>query len=882
MADPSPIPAGTVTFLLTDIEGSAGLWERDPRAMGPALARHDALLNAAIDRHGGTVVKSRGEGDSLFAVFQRATEAVAAAADIQESLGAESWPTSAPIRVRLALYTGEAELRDGDYYGAAVNRCARLRDAAHGGQVLLSETTQSLVSDGLPARLGLKDLGSHRLRGLKRPARVWQLVHSSLPADFPSLRTLDNLPNNLPRQLTSFVGRTKEIAEVKRLLGVTALLTLVGSGGCGKTRLALQAGADLLQEYADGVWLVELAPLSDPMLVPQAVATALGVKEEAERALLQTLIEYLRPRRLLLLLDNSEHLLAACASLAEALLRACPQLRMLATSREGLGIAGETTYRVPSLSSPHPNDAASPESLSQYEAVRLFIDRATAVQPGFSVTNRNAPALAQLCYRLDGIPLAIELAAARVRAIPVEQIASRLDDRFRLLTGGSRTALPRQQTLRALVDWSYDLLADPERALLMRLSMFAGGWTLEAAERVCAGGVVEEWEVLDILTSLVDKSLVLYDGMVPDARYHLTETVRQYAREKVIGESQSHTFHQQHRDYFLSLAEEAREELLGREQGEWLQRLETEHDNMRVAFEFCAGDPDSGGLGLRLSGSLWKFWEIRGFYVEGRERCRIVLAHPGAQALGRDRAAALNAAGWLAYRQNDYVAARKLLEESVQISRGLNDAAALGGSLRGLGVVVADLHDFGLSRELLEEAVRLCRELGDRRGEAMSLNNLGAVIEIQGDHEAARSYYERARGLIAAVDDRTGLAITLGNLGRIACRQGDLPQARAFLTEALVLDRALRDRRLVASDLQALAGVEVAEAQHERAAWLLGAGAALCEQIGAPPHPLEQESINGYLAILGEALPDEDLATALAAGRAMGWEQAVAYALGET
>jgi class 3 adenylate cyclase len=481
------LPTGTVTFLFTDIEGSTRLWEQHPGAMEAALTRHDALAATVIQQHDGSLVKHRGEGDSLFAVFPRATDAVAAAVALQQALRAEPWPDEIPLRVRMALHTGDAAVRDGDYFGAAVNRCARLRAVAHGGQLLLSSATQELVRDSLPEEVGFRDLGEHRLRDLARPERVYQLLHPDLPADFPLLTSLNTLPNNLPQQVTSFVGREKEMAEVRRLLTTTRLLTLTGSGGTGKTRLTLQVAADLLEGDGDGVWLVELAPLADPALVPQAVATALGIREEPGKPLDQTLVEYLRPKRLLLLLDNCEHLLSACAGLAGQILRGCPNVQIMATSREGLNIPGETTYRLPSLSLPDPRQLPSTvEGLTQYEAVKLFIDRATAAVPSFTVTNQNAPAVAQLCVRLDGIPLAIELAAARVKAMSVEQINGRIADMFRLLTGGSRTALPRQQTLRAAIDWSYDLLSEKEKILLRRLSVFAGGWTLEAVEQVCA------------------------------------------------------------------------------------------------------------------------------------------------------------------------------------------------------------------------------------------------------------------------------------------------------------------------------------------------------------------------------------------------------------
>lgn len=462
------------------------MWEEAPDLMPKTIERHDEIALSVIENNGGRVVKSRGEGDSVFAVFPRASEAVAAAAKLQVALRTEPWPAKTPIKVRMALHTGEAQERDEDYYGAPVNRCARLRAIAHGGQIVVSLTTEELVRDGLKGGVSLKDLGLHRLKDLSRPEQVFQVLHPELPEDFPPLRSLDALPNNLPQQLTSFIGREQVIAEVLDIFKHTRLLSLTGSGGAGKTRLALQVAADLLEDYEDGVWLIELAVLADPNLVAQSVATTIGVREEPGRPILATLTDFLKAKKVLLVLDNCEHLLSACATLCDHLLRACPGLYILATSREGLNIAGETTYRVPSLGLPDPRAQQAISDLVQVEAVRLFVERAQAAQPGFQVNEQNAASLAQLCVRLDGIPLAIELAAARVKALSVDQINQRLDDRFRLLTGGSRTALPRQQTLRALIDWSYDLLTPEEQTLLRRLSVFAGGWTLEAAEAVCA------------------------------------------------------------------------------------------------------------------------------------------------------------------------------------------------------------------------------------------------------------------------------------------------------------------------------------------------------------------------------------------------------------
>ena len=499
-------PSAVTTFLFTDIEGSSRLWEQEPVRMPRALARHDALARGAVERHRGTVVKMIGDG--MYAAFADPLDAVNAALELQQALGDPAATEGLPLRVRCGVHAGTVECRDNDYFGNPVNRAARIMGTAHGGQVLLSHTVAVLVRDRLPDGVALRNLGSLRLRELASPERIYQVTHPKLRQDFPALRSLESTPNNLLQQVTTFVGRERELAELREALGATRLLTLLGAGGIGKTRLSLQVAAEVLDDYPDGVWFVELAPLNDERLVPQAVASVLGVKEEAGRPVTEALVRHVADRRLLLVLDNCEHLVQACAALAEQLLKSGPQLRILASSREPLRVSGEASFPVPTLAVPASQDPVAVETLRQYPAVRLFVDRATAVLPAFGLTDHNAPAVAEICRRLDGIPLAIELAAARVRALSVENIAARLNDRFDLLTGGNRTALPRQQTLRALVDWSYDLLAEKERVLFRRLAVFAGGWTLEAAEAVCSGGDVGEGEVLDLLANLVDRSVV--------------------------------------------------------------------------------------------------------------------------------------------------------------------------------------------------------------------------------------------------------------------------------------------------------------------------------------------------------------------------------------
>ncbi|RYG21883.1 adenylate/guanylate cyclase domain-containing protein, partial [bacterium] len=597
-------PSGTVTFLFTDVEGSTRLWDNHPQAMQPALARHDAILRETIAAAGGWTFKTI--GDAFCAAFATAPAALQAAVEAQRRLSQEAWPEPVRIRVRMALHTGSVESRDDDYFGPPLNRVARRLAAGHGGQTLITEVVQELVRDSLSPNVSLRPLGEHRLRDLVRPEQIYQVVHDGIFEEFPPLKTLDSpdLPNNLPLGTTSFVGRQKELADVIASIGSGRLTTLLGPGGCGKTRLALQAAADVLENFPDGVWFVDLAALSDSALVPGAALAAIGIREQPGESPSATLVEALKPRRLLLVLDNCEHLIEACARLVTELLRSCREVKVVATSREALGIAGERTVRVPSLSTPDPAQRATVESLGQYDAVRLFVERATQHQPSFSVTNENAPAIAQLCHRLDGIPLALELAAARVRSLPVEEVNRRLDNLFRLLTGGDRTALPRQQTLRAAIDWSFELLSPTERTLLLRLGAFSGGWTLDAADAVAAGGEIEEWEVLDGLTSLVDKSLVVLDG----ERYRMLETIRQYVRERTPSEEIEATA-DRHRDYFLHQVV-GRAGIRERTAKGAHDAIAREFPNVRLAIERMLAEPGPEHIGHWLVLAL--FWMRRG------------------------------------------------------------------------------------------------------------------------------------------------------------------------------------------------------------------------------------------------------------------------------
>jgi len=662
-------------------------------------------------------------------------------------------------------------------------------------------------------------------------------------------------PNNLPVQVTSFVGRKKELAEVRELLVHSRLVTITGSGGCGKTRLVLQFAEELVTcgDYPDGVWFAELAALADPTLVPESVATPLGVKEQPGELLRDSLIRHLETKTTLLIIDNCEHLLSACAELVDALLHGCPNLRIITSSREGLAIAGEATYRVPSLPVPPVPSMDSPLSgvdVLGYEAVKLLAERAAAAMPSFSVADDNAHAVARICQRLDGIPLAIELAAARAGALSVDEIAKRLDDSFRLLTGGSRTALPRQRTLRATIDWSYSLLSEEEQILLRRFSVFSGGWHLEAAEKVCSdepelettsASTLDQRQILDLMTSLVDKSLVVFEETVDGGgRYRLLETVRQYAQEEHSSAGEGQAVRDRHVDFFLALAELAEPELRGADQAAWLQRLETEHENLLAALEWC--DVADGGAvkALRLSGALWRLWYIHGHLHLGLRALSDALGRDGATEPTAVRAKTLNAAGILAERQSDYTAAKTLLEESLAIRRDLKDQRGIAQSLNNLGTVLDEQRDHGAASALYQEAVKINRELGNRTAEANNLNNLGHIALQLCDHVAARRLLEESLAIHCELGDQHGTAIALNNLGQVAHHQGDGSTAQARYQESLATRYDLGDKYGIAESLQSIAGYAAATGAWEHTARLLGAAERLREEIGTALPPSDR------------------------------------------
>ena len=904
--------AGTTTLLFTDIEGSTKLLQQLGDRYAIVLADHNRLVRAAFGAHGGVELDSAGDG--LYYQFASARAAVAAAVDGQRALLGHEWPDGTTLRVRMGLHTGEPVLGEMGLVGIDVHRAARICNAGHGGQVLLSRTARDLAGRELPAGVSLLDLGEHRLKDLAEAQQLFQVVAEGLPQTFPPLRTLDDRPTNLPRRLSSVVGREREIAAGRELLNAGPLVTLTGPGGVGKTTLALQIAGAMLDELPDGVWLAELGNVSDEGMVVQAVAAAVRVGEQPGRDLQATLVDALRGRRLCLVLDNCEHVLNACAQLAHALI-STTDVRILATSREPLALDGEHVLPVPTLDLPNPASGISASAAAEYPAIRLFVDRAAAAQPSFRLTDANVAAVVQLTNRLDGMPLALELAAARVRALSVEQLAARLDDRFRLLTGGSRVAVPRHQTLRATIDWSHDLLEVEERAVFRRLAAFAGGCTLAAAENVLADGeLVPEGDVLDLLSRLIDKSLVIADPTADEARFRMLETIRQYAREYLLHAGEAEAVFRRHRDWYLALVEEAKPAFFrGPPPANWLTVFDREHDNLRLALEWSAADVDGAAAGLRMAASMWRYWELRGFLLEGRQWLERTLAATDGE-VSVLRANALAGAGILAHIQGDYPAAIRYHEESLEHHREVGSRPSVAYALTNLANLIAEQGDLRRARDLYSEGIAMARALGDERGPATGGIMLADVTSRLGDHAAAEQIFRESIAVFEKLDDHWGKAYALDNQALAAGRAGDLAAERELHEQAIAISRSLGDERGVARSLMHLADaasrngdqararelhrqcLDIRQSLHdmagvattlERLAWivkqdqpeqaarLLGAAQHLRETINTPIPAAARADYERNVSLLAARLGQPAFEQAQRAGRSLGAGAAV-------
>jgi predicted ATPase/class 3 adenylate cyclase len=833
-----------VTFLFTDILGSTRLWQDHPRAMGEALARHDACLRDAIESNHGLVFKT--VGDAFYAVFAKAIDGLQAALSAQLALKRETWPEKIPISVRMALHTGEAEERDRDYFGSALNRAARLLSLGHGAQILLSLVTTELVRDMLPERVSLKLLGEQRLKDLTRPESVYQAVHHELPSDFPALHSLDTHPHNLPIQPGPLIGRERELAEAERLcLQDSRMLTLTGPGGMGKTRLALQVGADLLERFEDGVFFVDLAAATDPALVPSLIAQALRVQEAGSQSILQALKEHICQKHLLLLLDNFEQVLEAALQVV-ALLASCPNVRFLVTSREALRVRDERIYHVPPLSLPEKGNRAGQtvKALTQYEAVRLFVERAVAANPAFQVTNENAPAVAEVCLQLEGIPLAIELAAARAKLLTPEGILSRLAKPLELLKGGPRDAPDRQKTLRATIDWSYNLLGKQSKVTFETLSVFSGGFTQAAAEALTADQIGAGLDVLEELEELVDKSLLmLKEKAGTEPRFSMLETIREYGLERLAACQALEPTRQAHALYFLHLVEDTELRCLGPKPHFCLNELETEHDNLREAIRW-GSQAGKTEIVLRLTANLARFWQLRGHLSEGRDKLASALAL-GAEAPAALRVPVLLGAGLLAREQGDYQQSLQYLGIARSLSQETRDSAGLAKVNHELGWTLyrkdeiepsADAFTAGRrgaeetqNRQLaamcdlgqgliewrrgdLENAQTLFKRsylefdrMGSLRLEAQALCNLGLIELKRGNLQEAGQKYSRAALILREIGDLSTLRTILNNLGDLSRRQGDFRKAILYYDQLAQLAQELRDPRALSTAYSGLA-----------------------------------------------------------------------------
>ncbi len=799
------LPTGTVTFLFTDIEGSTKLAQEHPDEMPFLLARHNEILNESIEAQHGTTFRI--VGDSFSAAFHTAIDALSAALDAQRKLQNESW-SPASIKVRMGINTGTAQLKEdpqgqGAFYEgyATLALTQRIMSVGHGGQILLSQSTYDLAKSKLDGKTELRDMEERRLKDIAKPEHLYQVVAADLLSDFPPLTTLETSNHNLPAQLTSFIGRERELAEAEKLLSSTRLLTFIGPGGTGKSRLSLQVAAEQFSEFKDGVWLSELAPLADPTYIISTIASTFNLRELQGVPLIDTVTDYLRGKKLLLILDNCEHLVEACAQLSDKLLHACTNLKIIASSREALGISGETVYRVPSLSLPQDFGG-----LMDYEATRLFTERAIKANSHFTLTKDNAPAVTQICERLDGIPLAIELAAARVKMFTPEQIATRLDDRFKLLTGGSRTSLPRQQTLRALIDWSYLTLNETEQIALGRLAVFSGGWTFEAAE-----SVLGEVEAMDSLSGLVNKSLINVEEQDGKSRYRYLETIRQYALEKLLESGDAVDARDRHLAHFLELSRRAEGHFRTPKRLAWINRLEAEHDNIRSALGWgLESDPESA---LQMVCLLSAFWMSNNYLTEGCNWCQAVITRVEESSLDRDkinqtRAQAYTALAMLSVNRGDHQTGQTAARKSVALARQLDDKLTLVRSLNSLGFTSAFLGDVTLAFDSLHEAEAICRKLGYREELAEVLQALVYVtMEVHGSQaaEQLQAYMQESLALSQGSMDPDAAVRTEGLLARLAFFRGDLVEARKHADLMLDRHREMGDQLAVTGHQSAMA-----------------------------------------------------------------------------
>ncbi len=905
------LPTGTVTFLFTDIEDSTKLAQQSPDALPALLLRHREILNQAFAANHGFIFQV--VGDSFSVAFHTATDALYAALQAQQSLHSEPWMTS-PIKVRMGIHTGAAQLAndptiEGPYSGyTTLALTQRIMSAAHGGQILLSQTVYELTRDEMTEEHQFIDMGEHRLKSMLRPEHLYQLNAPGLPSTFPPLKTLESSAHNLPLQLTSFIGREKEIAEIKNLLHSARLVTLTGSGGTGKTRLSQEIGAQELIDFPHGVWIVELAPLTEPVQVIPALAQVFGLQELPFNPLKNLVTDYLRDKKILLIFDNCEHLIEACARLVDELLHQCAGLKILSSSREALGIAGEVSYHVPSL--------------ADSESTQLFVDRARAANSNFRLTETNASSIAQICSRLDGIPLAIELGAARVKLLSPEQIAARLDDRFRLLVGGSRTALPRQQTLRALIDWSYDLLSEEEKRLLQFAAVFVGGWTLDALE-----AVADDLNTIEHLEQLVNKSLVVTEERETEMRYFMLETIRQYAREKLFEAKQSSLARDRHFVYFNQLSEIWWDTFRSSNILPILSRIDEEIENVRAALEW--GSEHHAEENVRLAANFCVTSAMLSMPAEGvgilmaaTERARSLPPAAGGDAdLYRKKlfARALFVQGMVGLGVGNIPIVVAALQEAIAISRAIGDKQMLGSSLstyytastfidlpgaeeaaqEALKIFTEEVNDsFGLGMAQLNMA-RLYAHRGNETEKERYIGQLRALVSempnsfqvsmfllglgmderMRGNYDSARKIFEQGREAFSQIHSKYFVMVMSSEQGHVERQKGNVTQARLIYRETIKGWQDLGNRAAIAHQLECFGFLAVAEEEPQAAVKLFGAAEALRDKIQAPMTDYERVEYDQAGVHVRSLLPEPEFSSLWVEGQSMTMEQAIEFAL---
>ena len=856
-----------ITFLFTDIEGSTKLAQDFRDLYQTALQDHDLVLNEVIGENNGLVFKKI--GDAFCASFKNAQDAVNAAVEIQKKLS-EKNKDIVGIKVRIGIHSGEAEFINGDYSGyITLSKVQRVMSIASGGQILTTQEVFDSVKNADENKYLFKDFGNRKLKDILIPVHIYQIIADDIPLDFPPIKSLDVRWHNLPLELTNFIGREKEILEIKKLLTQSRLLSMIGFGGTGKTRLSVHTGSGVIDEFTNGVCFTPLAQLSEPAYVLQEIAAALKITADEKRKTIDVIVDFLREKELLLILDNCEHLIAECAKITEILLQKCPKLKIIATSRESLHIFGETVYHVPSLSLPDLDKNLNIKSLVQFESVKLFIDRALAVKQDFELTEANAKAVAQLCHHLDGIPLAIELAAARVKVLSVDKILERLKDRFSLLTGGKRTQLPRQQTLKALIDWSYDLLSDKEKLLCQRLSLFSGGWTLDAAEKICSDEILDEFEILDLLSNLSDKSLVKVTETENNLRYAMLESIRKYGDEKLIESGKKSELQEKHFNFFYKFAEHSETRLTGKDQREWLMKIAAENENIRDNLKWSLTyNPD---LSMQMSVVLGKFWELRSHFSEGLDFLRkslesskypeliwkakaiywigFFLIHHGKydeskkylnQALENFRelkntegeAVTLTSLATIALFEGEYENLNLYSNKSLMLSYEIGNKSYIARNLQNIALALMQQGKHGDARIKIDESLTVYREINDTLQLAKIIGNIGALEYLMCNYEKAREAFEESLQLRRELGDREGISIALNNLGSVAYMIKDFEKSVIYLEEALEIIREIGDRRIYVTAVGTLGSIANDKGDYPKAVKMYTESIVISKELG--------------------------------------------------